>query len=193
MATTRETLKKWFSRGAYPTAGQFAAWIDSFFHKDDKIPAASVEGLTDTLNGKADTATVELIKKQQEQYAGRIGDLEIATGELQPEIIEVEHYGDDGEVFFLTPMSVIERILGKVTGQGKSLFVIGAGGCSTASVSNENGLLLVLSFTGADGRFHEMTLETQPDAFKLIRQRAYRLSEFITSEAYTDNKDYKEI
>lgn len=193
MATTRETLKKWFSRGAYPSAGQFAAWIDSFFHKDDKIPAASVEGLTDTLNGKADAATVDSMKKQQEKDAGRIGDLETATGELQPETIEVEHYGDDGEVFFLTPMSGIERILNKVTGQGKSLFVIGAGGRSPASVSSENGALFVLSFTGADGRFHEMTLETQPDAFKLIRQRAYRLSEFITSEAYTDTTDYKEI
>lgn len=193
MATTRETLKKWFSRGAYPSAGQFAAWIDSFFHKDDKIPAASVEGLTDTLNGKADAATVDSIKKQQKQDAGRIGDLETATGELQPETIEVEHYGDDGEVFFLTPMSGIERILNKVTGQGKSLFVIGAGGRSPASVSSENGALFVISFTGADGRFHEMTLETQPDAFKLIRQRAYRLSEFITSEAYTDTTDYKEI
>ena len=186
-------MKKWFSRGAYPSAGQFAAWIDSFFHKDDKIPAASVEGLTDTLNGKADAATVDSIKKQQEQDAGRIGDLETATGELQPDTIEVEHYGDDGEVFFLTPMSGIERILNKVTGQGKSLFVIGAGGRSPASVSSENGALFVLSFTGADGRFHEMTLETQPDAFKLIRQRAYRLSEFITSEAYTDTTDYKEI
>lgn len=193
MATTRETLKKWFSRGAYPSAGQFAAWIDSFFHKDDKIPAASVEGLTDTLNGKADAATVDSMKKQQEKDAGRIGDLETATGELQPETIEVEHYGDDGEVFFLTPMSGIERILNKVTGQGKSLFVIGAGGRSPASVSSENGALFVISFTGADGRFHEMTLETQPDAFKLIRQRAYRLSEFITSEAYTDTTDYKEI
>nr|DAT27676.1 MAG TPA: hypothetical protein [Caudoviricetes sp.] len=193
MATTRETLKKWFSRGAYPSAGQFAAWIDAFFHKDDKIPAASVEGLTDTLNAKADAETVDSMKKKQEEDTDRIGDLETATGELQPETIEVERYGDDGEVFFLTPMSEIEGTLKRVTERRKSLFVIGAGGRSPASMSSENGALFVLSFTGADGRFHEMTLETQPDAFKLIRQRAYRFSEFITSTGYSDTTDYKEI
>ena len=29
---------------------QFAAWIDSFWHKDDAIPMSSVDGLTDALN-----------------------------------------------------------------------------------------------------------------------------------------------
>jgi ribosomal protein L7/L12 len=55
MATVdRNTLKQWFVRGARPTAEQFAAWIDSFFHKSENVPATSVEGLQDALNDKAD-------------------------------------------------------------------------------------------------------------------------------------------
>lgn len=48
--TSREQLKAWFRRGMKPLQSQFAAWIDSFWHKDDSIPMASVEGLADALN-----------------------------------------------------------------------------------------------------------------------------------------------
>ena len=33
-----------------PLQSQFAAWIDSYWHKDDQIPMASIEGLDDALN-----------------------------------------------------------------------------------------------------------------------------------------------
>lgn len=48
--TSREQLKAWFRRGMKPLQSQFAAWIDSFWHKDDSIPMASIEGLADALN-----------------------------------------------------------------------------------------------------------------------------------------------
>lgn len=49
----RTTLKSWFQRGKKPTASQFAALIDSFWHKDDKIPQSSVNGLSAALAAKA--------------------------------------------------------------------------------------------------------------------------------------------
>ncbi len=55
-------LKKWFQKGCYPTAAQFADWMDSFFHKDDIIPITSVDGLSERLNDKynaADGAALE--------------------------------------------------------------------------------------------------------------------------------------
>lgn len=53
----RAQLRKWFGRGMYPTAEQFSDLFDSFFHKtEDKIPMSGVEGLTDQLNGKYNTA-----------------------------------------------------------------------------------------------------------------------------------------
>jgi len=55
MATPRQTLKQWFSRGKKPTALQFAAWIDSFWHKtEDTIQITDINGLPQTLNQKAD-------------------------------------------------------------------------------------------------------------------------------------------
>lgn len=55
MPTPRQTLKQWFSRGKKPTALQFAAWIDSFWHKtEDTIQITDINGLSQTLNQKAD-------------------------------------------------------------------------------------------------------------------------------------------
>ena len=60
MATvSREQLKVWFKRGMYPLESQFAAWIDSFFHKEDKLPMSSIDNLTETLNKKAENTVVD--------------------------------------------------------------------------------------------------------------------------------------
>ena len=48
----RTTLKQWFSKGKKPLASHFAALIDSFWHKDEKIPISSVENLTSELLDK---------------------------------------------------------------------------------------------------------------------------------------------
>lgn len=51
MATqNRNTLNGWAIRGWKPLAQQVRDWFDSFWHKDDPIPVASIEGLTDILN-----------------------------------------------------------------------------------------------------------------------------------------------
>ncbi len=58
MIADRNTIKSWFQRGMKPLATQFAAWIDSFWHKTDTIPTANIEGLEDTLNKKAEQMDV---------------------------------------------------------------------------------------------------------------------------------------
>jgi hypothetical protein len=40
--TALATIKSWFVKGAKPTQAQFSDWLDSFFHKDDIIPAANL-------------------------------------------------------------------------------------------------------------------------------------------------------
>ena len=47
------TLKQWFSNLKKPTQEQFWAWLDSFWHKSEKIPMASVEGLDKLVEGTA--------------------------------------------------------------------------------------------------------------------------------------------
>ena len=47
------TIITWFKKGCKPTASQFEAVFRSFFHKDEKIPQSSVEGLSAALATKA--------------------------------------------------------------------------------------------------------------------------------------------
>ena len=51
--TPKKTLKKWFSNLKKPTQEQFWAWLDSFWHKSEKIPMESVEGLDKLVEGTA--------------------------------------------------------------------------------------------------------------------------------------------
>lgn len=48
------TIKEWFSNLKKPPQEQFWAWLDSFRHKEEKIPLDDVEGLKNSLRLKAD-------------------------------------------------------------------------------------------------------------------------------------------
>lgn len=54
MAIDKTTLKNWFKTGLKPTQAQFWAWMDSYWHKDEKITISSIDGLGDAIDGKAD-------------------------------------------------------------------------------------------------------------------------------------------
>lgn len=56
-------LKAWFRRGLYPTESQFADWLDSYRHKDEKVAMSEVEGLTTTLNQKYNASEAKELKK----------------------------------------------------------------------------------------------------------------------------------
>lgn len=49
--TAKATIINWFKRGLKPLETQFAAWLDSYWHKDEGIPIASVTNLQTVLNG----------------------------------------------------------------------------------------------------------------------------------------------
>lgn len=51
--TAINTLKKWFSNFKKPNQEQFWAWIDSFWHKSEKIPMSSIDGLDRIIEGTA--------------------------------------------------------------------------------------------------------------------------------------------
>jgi hypothetical protein len=54
MATLKSTLKSWFETDDKPSQSQFWAWIDSFYHKDEKIPITAIDDIENILNEKAD-------------------------------------------------------------------------------------------------------------------------------------------
>jgi hypothetical protein len=54
MATLKDTIKSWFETDDTPTQAQFWAWMDSFWHKDEKIPIDAIEDIEGILDAKAD-------------------------------------------------------------------------------------------------------------------------------------------
>lgn len=54
---TLNTLKNWFRTSLKPTQAQFWDWLDSFWHKDDKIPLDSLDGLQEELDKRRSTDT----------------------------------------------------------------------------------------------------------------------------------------
>ena len=143
-----------------------------------------------------DAATVELIKKQQEQDAGRIGDLETATGELQPKVIDLGEY-TPGKGFYLdedleeiaavmlaATKGKAPLLLKATTQFGEPLFL------GAAAVNIEDGVDYRLTFLFDNGRSYSISFEAgYPDTVT----QGFVQSGTITSEAYTDTTDYEEI
>lgn len=50
----KNTIKSWFETDDMPTQSQFWAWIDSFWHKEEKIPITAIYDIENILNDKAD-------------------------------------------------------------------------------------------------------------------------------------------
>lgn len=48
------TLKNWYRTGLKPLQEQFWAWMDSYWHKDEKIPITAIEHIEEILDAKAD-------------------------------------------------------------------------------------------------------------------------------------------
>ncbi|WP_268846725.1 hypothetical protein [Flavobacterium aestivum] len=89
-------IKNWFRTGLKPNQEQFWDTWDSFWHKNDKIPASSIEGMDALLNGKASKAVLDdhLINKNahHELFAKVrivvIGDFIIFKRGSNPDILE---------------------------------------------------------------------------------------------------------
>lgn len=61
MTTTKQILKTWFQNGKKPNQEQFWAWIEAYWHKDDKIPIDAIEELNEALGGFATTKQIEAL------------------------------------------------------------------------------------------------------------------------------------
>ena len=100
MITAIQTLKKWFSNFKKPTQEQFWAWLDSFWHKDEKIPMTSIEGLENAIQGTASAeqlrshltdsqAHKELFDGKVDKVPGKILSSNDFTNELRRKLEEL--------------------------------------------------------------------------------------------------------
>ena len=53
MITPISTLKRWFTNFKKPAQEQFWAWLDSYWHKSEKIPMDTIDGLENAIRGTA--------------------------------------------------------------------------------------------------------------------------------------------
>jgi hypothetical protein len=70
MITNINTILGWFRTGKKPTQVQFWASWQSFWHKDEMIPQSSIDGLTNVLNAKVETAQFEAHKTDKSAHNG---------------------------------------------------------------------------------------------------------------------------
>ncbi len=82
MATAKNILKNWFLNGKKPPQEQFWAWLESYWHKDEKIPVSKVEGLS-TLIENADITNV---LNQLEGQLEEISNIQELIENIQEEI-----------------------------------------------------------------------------------------------------------
>ncbi|MGN7990581.1 hypothetical protein ACTJKC_24805 [Pedobacter sp. 22226] len=75
---TLNTIKNWFKTGLKPTQQQFWDTWDSFWHKDQVIPASSIENLDVRFDEKADEEAFET--HLSDLNAHNIGNLSIPAG-----------------------------------------------------------------------------------------------------------------
>ncbi|WP_025143045.1 hypothetical protein [Pedobacter jeongneungensis] len=77
---TLNTIKNWFKTGLKPTQQQFWDTWDSFWHKDQVIPASSIENLDARFDEKADEEAFET--HLSDLNAHNIGNLSIPAGPI---------------------------------------------------------------------------------------------------------------
>lgn len=91
----KNTLKSWFTRGKKPLASQFAAWMDSYWHKDENLPISSIANLSTSLANKVNTSVfTEAINSIIERFKMYLQHIKLIT------YAELKQLRDDG---YLTP------------------------------------------------------------------------------------------
>lgn len=73
-------LKAWFKRGMFPTESQFADWMDSYRHKQEKVSMSDVSGLTIALNQKYNTSEANALIRKVD---GAMQEMDVVRTEME--------------------------------------------------------------------------------------------------------------
>ena len=101
---TIEQLKDYFRKGKYPTESQFADLMDSYVHKDSKIPPAQIDGLTDQLNDKFTRSEGKALGQDMATMQNRV---ENNAGKIVQLASDISDARKDDERFFLSYLNVV--------------------------------------------------------------------------------------
>lgn len=114
MATNINTIKNWFKTASKPTQDQFWAWMDSYWHKDEKLSIGAIERLSEILGSKADADQLVFLAQKDgsnidiEQWKTLLG-----VGELPENVLTYDMPGNPGNG--LTKEEIAQQYLKKPT------------------------------------------------------------------------------
>ncbi|WP_291121380.1 hypothetical protein [Empedobacter sp. UBA7248] len=95
--TEKNTLKNWFKSKLKPTQAQFWAWMDSYWHKGEKLPISTIDGLGEAVDGKAP------IVHYHNQYATNdANSLSVENVEQWKKKLDVDNLQFDDQAISLT-------------------------------------------------------------------------------------------
>ncbi|MDO5106589.1 pyocin knob domain-containing protein [Capnocytophaga sp.] len=125
---TREQLKNWFSELKKPNQSQFWAWLDSFIHKEDKIPMDAVEGLDKALQDTASDTQFQAHLTDNEAHSDLFAqkvDKEdgkgLSTNDYSDEEKQKVHNSADKTVVNLTITGDVDKIATITFADGTSI------------------------------------------------------------------------
>ncbi len=90
------TLKNWFKNGNKPLQEHFWNWLDSFWHKDEKIPLDAIKGLNNLLSQLPDAAQIQQCALRD---ASNLTAAQIAKWHTLLDLMKKSEYiSSDGEI-----------------------------------------------------------------------------------------------
>lgn len=161
-------LKSWFKKGMYPTAAQFADWLDSFWHKEDKLPISSIDRLADQLNGKYPATDGEQLEERHNQLAIDFDGHKLEATEQFAAIYEsIDALGSATGVF-INDKTIENCLLGANIDKGDLVIEeqatnfdipeklppldISSNACGECSVTADGAYVAVMKWSGSSGR-----------------------------------------
>ena len=141
--TEKNILQNWFVTGAKPTQEQFWAWQESYWHKSEKIPMDSIDGIDKILENKAETTAVDA---KANADASGLGDDNVAkwkaalgVGELPSNIATIDEGNKQGNTYTKTKVNEL------LENSGKNL--------ANSDLKISEGEARILDITGASLKF----------------------------------------
>ncbi|MXV37664.1 hypothetical protein GO491_03065 [Flavobacteriaceae bacterium Ap0902] len=100
--TDIKTLKNWFRSLAKPPQEHFWNWMDSYWHKDEKIPANSIAGLNELLDDGNDVDLTNYLMKDGNNLDDGSRELlreKLGVGDVPENVATVDFGGEEGNVY----------------------------------------------------------------------------------------------
>lgn len=190
---TRQQLKEWFSDLKKPNQNHFGEWIDSYWHKTEKIPAKNIEGLDATLQDTASNTQFQAhltdLQAHKELFdqlhteLQNISQTTLPSGGFTGTAQELKETIDNILIILKSPDTELDNLREIVAyiKQNKEIL-------STLGISNIAGLVEALETKATKNHNHNDLYYTKEEVLELTNKTPLMtgLTHFKTTKVFTD-------